>query len=56
MDRTLKIARLVAMLLLVGALVYVARPFEFYALCYALLVFKVVFRLVRRVLPHVTRA
>ena len=56
MNRTLKIGRRVALLLLVGALAYLARPFEFYALIYALLVFKVVFRLVRRVLPLLTRA
>jgi hypothetical protein len=56
MDRTLKIARLVALLLLVGALALLVRPYSLFGILYSMTVFKVVFRLVRRVLPHVTRA
>jgi hypothetical protein len=56
MYRTLKIARRMALLLVVGALALLVEPYRYFSLLYAIMVFRTVFKLMRRVLPHVTRA
>jgi hypothetical protein len=56
MDRSLKSVRRILFVVVLGALALFLEPFRLFAVYYALTVFHVVFKLMRQVLPHVTRA